>query len=114
MGPALFLAGLMSWYGWSANVRITGMRLPTGTLSIDIWGIGQRAPALGGPESGPWMVGILLMAGGLALWRKCEAWGNAGGGLARIRPPWRPPPRPSCRDVSGRLRHGAARGHSPP
>jgi len=71
---ALFFAGLLSWYDWSANVHATGLWTPMATIGMDIWDLEQRTVALGDHGIGPWLVGILLMAVGVLFWRQCWAW----------------------------------------
>lgn len=85
MALALFFAGLLSWYDWSANVHITGLLAPMFTFSMEIWDLEQRTAALGGHDISPWLVGILLMAVGVLLWRQCWMWrrGPARRGLVR-------------------------------
>jgi len=85
MALALFLSGVMSWHTWSANVHITDMWMPLGTISIDIWNLERRTAPLGDHDAGPWVVGIALIVGALLVWRQCEMWRHAGAA-------WRGPP----------------------
>lgn len=73
MALALFFAGLLSWYDWSANVHITGLLAPMFTFSMEIWDLEQRTATLGGHYTSPWLAGIPLMAVAVLLWRQCEA-----------------------------------------
>jgi len=77
MAFALFISGIMSWYTWRADIHIADMQLPFGVFSADILVMEQRPLTLGGVEVSLWIIGILLVAGSVWLWKKCSEWTNA-------------------------------------
>lgn len=69
MAYAVFVAGLLSWYAWKANIHVTDVWLPFVTLDADIIILEQRPLVLGNVEVSSWVVGILLVIGGVWLWK---------------------------------------------
>jgi len=78
MAFAVFASGMLSWYTWKGSIRVSDMWLPFLMLDVDIAALEQRPLVLGGVEVSPWLVGILLVVGGVWLWKKCSEW-KAGG-----------------------------------
>lgn len=74
MAYAVFGAGLLSWYTWKANIHIADVWLPFVTLDVDIIVLEQRPLVLGDMVVNLWLVGILLVIGGVWLWKKCVEW----------------------------------------